>query len=99
MRHACGLLVVLLLSLPVSADDRPDVVLILADDLGYSDLSCFGGEIRTPHLESLAKGGLRFTNFYSENMCWVTRASLLTGEYHLRSLVKRSISRNHSTWP
>jgi membrane-anchored protein YejM (alkaline phosphatase superfamily) len=46
---------------------RPNVLLIMSDDMGYSDLGCFGGEIRTPHLDSLAKGGVRFTNFYSEN--------------------------------
>ncbi len=65
---------------------RPDILLIMSDDMGYSDLGCFGGEIRTPNLDSLAKGGLRFTNFYSENMCWVSRASLLTGVYHRTSL-------------
>ena len=59
--------------------DRPNVVVIMADDMGYSDLGCFGGEIHTPHLDRLAGGGLRFTNFYSENMCWVSRAAMLTG--------------------
>ncbi len=68
------------------SDDRPDVVLIMADDMGYSDLGCFGGEIETPSLDSLAADGLRFTNFYSENMCWVSRAALLTGIYHKTSL-------------
>ena len=62
---------------------RPNVLLIMADDMGYSDLGCFGGEIRTPHLDSLAEKGIRFTNFYSENMCWVSRASMMTGVYHL----------------
>ena len=65
---------------------KPNVLLIMSDDMGYSDLGCFGGEIRTPHLDSLSKGGVRFTNFYSENMCWVSRASLLTGVYHRTSL-------------
>ena len=65
---------------------KPDVLLIMSDDMGYSDLGCFGGEIRTPHLDALAKEGIRFTNFYSENMCWVSRASLLTGVYHRTSL-------------
>ena len=65
---------------------RPNVLLIMSDDMGYSDLGCFGGEIRTPHLDSLSERGLRFTNFYSENMCWVSRASLLTGVYHRTSL-------------
>ena len=51
--------------------ERPNIVIIMADDMGYSDIGCFGGEIRTPHIVQLAKNGLRFTNFYSENMCWV----------------------------
>ena len=44
---------------------RPNIVVILADDLGYSDLSCYGGEIKTPHLDGLAEGGVRFTEFYN----------------------------------
>lgn len=64
-----------------------NVVIIMADDMGYSDIGCFGGEIRTPNLDRLAGGGLRFTNFYSENMCWVSRAALLTGVYHKTSMV------------
>ena len=70
---------------------RPNIVVIMADDMGYSDLGCFGGEIRTPHLDRLADGGLRFTNFYSENMCWVSRAAMLTGIYHKTSLAAGAI--------
>ena len=55
--------------------------MILADDLGFSDLGCYGGEIRTPHLDALAKGGLRFTQFYNTARCWPTRARMLTGYY------------------
>ena len=58
---------------------RPDIVLILADDLGYSDLGCYGGEIDTPHLDSLAAGGVRLTQFYNTARCSPSRASLLTG--------------------
>jgi arylsulfatase len=54
---------------------------ILADDLGYSDLGCYGGEIATPNLDSLAAGGLRYTQFYNTSRCWPTRAALLTGYY------------------
>ena len=61
------------------AAERPNIVLILADDVGYSDLGCFGGEIATPNLDALAAGGLRFTNFYNSARCCPTRASLLTG--------------------
>lgn len=75
----------------VSSGDSPNVVVIMADDMGYSDLGCFGGEIETPNLDRLAAGGLRFTNFYSENMCWVSRAAMLTGVYHKTSMFENSI--------
>ncbi|MFN9938510.1 MAG: sulfatase-like hydrolase/transferase, partial [bacterium] len=55
--------------------------MILADDLGWSDLGCYGGEIRTPHLDRLAAGGLRFTQCYNSSRCCPSRASLLTGLY------------------
>jgi arylsulfatase A-like enzyme len=61
--------------------DRPNVVVILADDLGYSDIGCYGGEIETPHLDKLAAGGIRFTQFYNTARCWPTRGALLTGFY------------------
>ncbi|MEQ8789092.1 MAG: arylsulfatase [Pirellulaceae bacterium] len=61
--------------------DRPNIVVILADDLGYSDLGCYGGEIATPNLDRLAAGGLRFTQFYNTARCWPTRGALLTGFY------------------
>jgi arylsulfatase A-like enzyme len=60
---------------------QPNIVFILADDLGYSDLGCYGSEIATPHLDSLAKGGLRFTQFYNTARCWPTRSALLSGYY------------------
>lgn len=60
---------------------RPNIVVILADDLGFSDLGCYGGEIATPNLDLLAAGGLRFTQFYNTARCWPTRAALLTGYY------------------
>jgi arylsulfatase len=77
----------LLLLLPIglsaaeSAPPQPNIVLILADDLGFSDLGCYGSEIRTPNLDRLAEGGLRFTQFYNCARCCPTRASLLTGLY------------------
>src|SRR5262249_38739509 len=58
-----------------------NIVIILADDLGYSDLGCYGGEIRTPRLDGLAAGGVRFAQFYNTARCWPTRASVLTGYY------------------
>jgi arylsulfatase A-like enzyme len=60
---------------------QPNIVFILADDLGYSDLGCYGGEIETPHLDRLAANGLRFTQFYNTARCWPTRGALLTGFY------------------
>ncbi len=64
-----------------AAAPRPNVVFILADDLGYSDLGCYGGEVSTPNLDALASGGLRFTQFYNTARCWPSRAALLTGYY------------------
>lgn len=60
---------------------RPNIILIMADDMGYSDISSFGGEIPTPVLDTLAKNGLRFSQFYNTARCCPTRASLLTGLY------------------
>lgn len=60
---------------------RPNIIVILSDDMGFSDIGCYGGEIRTPALDSLAAGGLRFTQFYNTARCCPTRASLLTGLY------------------
>ena len=60
---------------------RPNVLIILADDLGYSDLGCYGSEIDTPHLDGLAANGLRFTQCYNTARCWPTRAVLMTGYY------------------
>ena len=59
--------------------DRPNVIVILNDDMGYSDIGCYGGEVHTPHLDSLAEGGLRYTQFYNTARCCPSRASLLTG--------------------
>ncbi len=64
-----------------AADDRPNIVIVLLDDMGFSDIGCFGGEIATPHIDSLAAGGLRFTQFHNAGRCCPTRASLLTGLY------------------
>jgi arylsulfatase A-like enzyme len=60
---------------------KPNIVIILADDLGFSDLGCYGGEVQTPNLDKLATDGLRFTQFYNTARCWPSRAALLTGYY------------------
>lgn len=64
---------------PLAPDGAPNVIVMLVDDLGYSDLGCFGSEIATPNLDALAERGLRYTNFHVTPMCSPTRASLLTG--------------------
>lgn len=65
-----------------AADERPNIVLVMVDDMGFSDLGCYGGEIETPNLDRLAKEGLRFTQFYNCAKCETTRATLLSGRYH-----------------
>jgi len=62
-------------------NSRPNIILIMSDDMGFSDIGCYGGEIRTPNLDALAANGLRFTQFYNTARCCPTRASLLTGLY------------------
>ncbi|MCC9606238.1 arylsulfatase [Blastopirellula sp. JC732] len=70
-------------SVAIAADGakQPNVIFILADDMGYSDLGCYGGDIETPNLDKLAAGGLKFTNFYNTARCWPTRGALLSGYY------------------
>lgn len=68
-------------SLACDGTGRPNFVILLADDMGYSDLGCMGSEIQTPHLDSLAQNGLLFTNLYNTSRCCPSRASLLTGLY------------------
>ena len=78
---ALGSLLFLLLPGAEAATTRPNIIVILSDDMGFSDIGCYGGEIQTPNLDALAKGGVRFTQFYNMARCCPTRASLLTGLY------------------
>ncbi|MBN2314710.1 MAG: sulfatase-like hydrolase/transferase, partial [Sedimentisphaerales bacterium] len=71
-------------------DTRTNIILILADDMGFSDLGCYGGEIDTPNLDKLAAEGLRFSQFYNCAKCAPTRTSLLTGLYHQQTDIKES---------
>ncbi|MGL6225501.1 MAG: arylsulfatase [Thermoguttaceae bacterium] len=64
-----------------SEKPRPNIVIIVVDDMGFSDPGCFGGEIATPNLDSLAQNGLRFTQFYNTARCWSTRSAIVTGYY------------------
>lgn len=71
----------LILIQSITAQKRPNIILILSDDMGYSDLGCYGSEIATPNLDALAKDGLRYTQFYNMGHCCPSRASLITGLY------------------
>jgi arylsulfatase A-like enzyme len=64
-----------------NAADRPNIIVLMVDDMGFSDFGCYGSEIQTPHIDSLASGGLRFTQFYNTGRCCPTRASLMSGLY------------------
>lgn len=86
-RAAIAVLVLLNLSQHVAAQQTrsssgpPNILMIVADDLGYSDLGCYGGEIRTPNIDSLAAKGVRLTRFYNLGRCCPSRTSILTGQY------------------
>ena len=80
MKSICFLVPLLLASLSF-AGEKPNVVVIMVDDLGYSDLGCYGGEIKTSNLDALAADGLRFSQFYNTAKCHSSRVSLLTGQY------------------
>jgi arylsulfatase A-like enzyme len=77
---ACLLVALSALVVPARAQaKRPNIVVILADDMGYADMGAFGSEIRTPNLDALARDGVRFTNFYTHASCSPTRSMLLSG--------------------
>tara|TARA_R110002049_G_scaffold31098_7_gene105844 strand:+ start:182 stop:1966 length:1785 start_codon:yes stop_codon:yes gene_type:complete len=79
-KHSAAILLACLLWLPIAvAGERPNIVLIVADDIGYSDFGAFGGEIETPNIDALAEAGVRFSNFHAASSCAPTRAMLLTG--------------------
>jgi arylsulfatase A-like enzyme len=80
-RFLLPLLAAVLLAAASAAAPPPNVVLVLADDLGFSDLGCYGGEIATPNLDKLAADGLKFTQFYNTCRCWPSRAATMTGYY------------------
>ncbi len=86
--------------MPPKAAKKPNIIVIMADDLGYSDLGCYGGDVETPNLDKLASNGVRFRNFYNCSRCCPTRASLLTGQYqHKVGLTRNgaSMTRNGVT--
>jgi arylsulfatase len=65
----------------IPVDTRPNIIYIMADDMGYSDLGCYGGEVNTPNIDQLAANGIKLKKFYNNSRCCPTRASLLTGQY------------------
>src|SRR4249920_3393228 len=79
-----GLVFIIFLAAPLACAQetrKPNIVIILADDLGFSDIGCYGSEIATPNLDRLAANGLRFTSFYNTARCWPSRAAFITGYY------------------
>lgn len=88
MKTSSMICLLTLVTLQLAASQKPNIVLIVSDDMGYSDPGCYGGEIETPQLDALAAQGLRFTNYYVNNMCYPTRASLMTGLYPKSVFIK-----------
>jgi len=78
---------------------KPNIILIMSDDMGYSDIGCYGGEIKTPNLDKLASNGLRFTQFYNTSRCCPTRASLLTGLYPHQAGIGHMTDAGHELEP
>ena len=95
VRTALLIVVALVTSMASSislADTKPNVIVFLADDLGYADIQCYGGRIPTPHIDRLAADGMKFTDAHStSSVCTPTRYSLLTGRYNWRSRLKRGV--------
>jgi len=84
------------IDLPAAAT-RPNIIIILCDDMGYSDLGCYGSEIDTPNLDALAANGVRLTQFHNTAKCWTTRATLLTGKYWQKIAPKKIMSQQART--
>jgi arylsulfatase len=78
-----------------AAPSRPNIVILFVDDMGYSDIGCFGGEIETPHLDRLAAAGVRFTQFYNTSRCCPSRAALLTGLYSHQAGIGMMVYRDY----
>ena len=78
--RSIGVLLLVCVSL-VQAETRPNIIIMMVDDLGYSDFGCYGSEIKTPHIDKLAENGIRFQQFHNTAKCHSSRVSLLTGLY------------------
>jgi len=92
-----SILMMSLFSCKSEIPENPNILLILVDDMGFSDLGCYGSEISTPNIDGLAENGLRFTNFYNGARCCPTRASLLTGLYPHQAGVGAMVVKDKTT--
>lgn len=90
---AIGSIAVLATAAESKSVAKPNILIILADDMGFSDAGCYGSEIHTPNLDHLAAGGLRFTQFYNTSRCWSSRSCILTG-YYAQSIRRDAFSYN-----
>jgi arylsulfatase A-like enzyme len=81
-----------------TSSQRPNVMVVVMDDMGYSDLGCYGGEIETPNIDRLSNNGLRFTQFYNTGRCWPTRSSILTGYYAPQVCMDPPIKDYRASW-
>ena len=86
----------LLSSQTIAADKRPNIVIIMTDDMGFSDIGCYGGEIQTPYIDSLARQGLKCSQFYNCGKCEPTRAALITGRPPCISWVRARATYDHA---
>lgn len=77
---------------------KPNVLLVVLDDMGFSDVGCYGGEIDTPNIDRLADNGVRFTQFYNTGRCWPTRSSILTGHYAPTVCMDPPIANYRAPW-
>ncbi len=81
-----------------AAGSKPNIILILADDMGFSDIGCFGSEISTPHLDGLAARGMRVNQFYNNPRCCPSRASIMTGLYSQQAGMGMMVA-DHGRYP
>ncbi|HUV62245.1 MAG TPA: sulfatase-like hydrolase/transferase, partial [Sedimentisphaerales bacterium] len=95
--HTLSTLLLIGLFVVSAQANRPNLLVILFDDLGYSDLGCYGGEIDTPNIDSLAQGGVRFESFYNSARCCPSRASLMTGLYPPQAGIASFTTQNPDT--
>ncbi len=93
--HSAVMLLVFFLAHLAMAAEKPNIILIMADDMGYSDMGCYGGEIKTPTLDALADNGLRYRQFYNTSKCTTSRSCLLTGRY----VVGQTCNKNYTHGP